>query len=59
MATHIDPPSDDVTDMAIRELYVRAGQRKPVGGDDYRWSAEGPRRVRDLDTVREWVVGRP
>jgi hypothetical protein len=29
-----------------------------VGGEDYRWSAEGPRRVRDLDTVREWVAGR-
>ena len=50
--------SDDLADAAIHELFVRAGQRKPVGGEDYRWSAEGPRRVRDLDVVKAWVVGR-
>jgi hypothetical protein len=51
--------SDDLADAAIHELFVRAGQRKPVGGEDYRWSAEGPRRVRDLDTVREWLRPAP
>lgn len=50
--------SDDLADAAIHELFVRAGQRKPVGGDDYRWSQEGPRRVRDLDVVKAWLAGR-
>lgn len=50
--------TDELADAAIHELFVRAGQRKPVGGDDYRWSSEGPRRVRDLDTLKDWMAGR-
>jgi hypothetical protein len=51
--------TDEMADSAIHELLIRMGQRKPVGGEDYRWSAEGPRRVRDLDTVREWLRPAP
>lgn len=47
--------SDDLADAAIHEILVRAGHRKPVGGNDYKWSSEGWRRVRDLDTLRDYL----
>lgn len=50
--------TDELADAAIHELFVRAGQRPPQGGRDYMWSQEGPRRVRDLDTIKDWMAGR-
>lgn len=47
--------SDDLADAAIDELFIRAGQRPPHGSDGWRWASEGPRRVRDLDTLRDWI----
>jgi hypothetical protein len=50
--------SDDLADAAIDEILTRHGHRPPQGADGWRWKAEGPRRVRDLDTVKAWVAGR-
>lgn len=50
--------TDEQVDEAIHEYLVRVAQRKPVSGDDYRWAAEGKRRVRDLDTLRDWIGGK-
>lgn len=51
--------SDDLADAAIDELFVRAGQRPPSGPNGWRWASEGPRRVRDLDTLRDWITNKP
>jgi hypothetical protein len=48
---------DDIADAAINEILIRAGQRSPKSGDEYRWAAEGSRAVKDLDAVKGWVEG--
>lgn len=46
---------DEMADEAINEILVRAGHRKPQAGYEFRWAAEGARRVRDLDTLRDFL----
>jgi hypothetical protein len=52
----VNDMTDEWADAAIEEIYIRAGQRRPTTRDGFRWADEGPRRVRDLDTVRRWIA---
>lgn len=49
--------TDEQADAAINELFIRAGQRPAHGPNGWRWASEGPRRVRDLDTLKDWMAG--
>lgn len=51
--------SDETVDQAIHEYLIRAGQRAPEWGNEHRWKAEGKRRIADLDTLRDWMKGKP